>query len=129
MLPGQCASKKKGSPRVSGRDNNRAGETRDNRPDPLPHAGLSISERLPVEEVHRKKKEEFKRIQNETDRPTGSVFMWRSAKIGLSVAIAGWLIIMGISYFATKIFLIPLAIILGLAIIPIFITSGYTHRA
>jgi hypothetical protein len=56
-------------------------------------------------------------------------FIWRNATIGLSIAIAAWLTIMGVSFLATRVFLIPLAIILGLAIVPIFITSGYTHDA
>jgi hypothetical protein len=61
--------------------------------------------------------------------PMASAFIWRNAVIGLIGAIATWLIIMGFSFFATKIFIIPLAIILGLAVIPISIASGYTHRA
>jgi hypothetical protein len=59
----------------------------------------------------------------------GPVFIWRNATIGSIISVAAWLIIMGISFLATKVFLIPLAIILGLAIVPIIITSGYTHHA
>jgi hypothetical protein len=57
-----------------------------------------------------------------------SDFTFRNAVIGTSVAVAVWFIIMGISFLATRSFLVPLAVILEFVIIPIFITSGYTSR-
>jgi uncharacterized protein YidB (DUF937 family) len=57
-----------------------------------------------------------------------AAFVPRNAIIGVSIAAAAWCIIVGISFFTTSRFLTPLAIILGLGILPVAITSGYSSR-
>jgi hypothetical protein len=73
---------------------------------------------------HARKLKKASKAANSTHSP----FVLRNAIIGLGAATVVWCIIVGASFFATRTFLTPLAIILALAIIPIAITTGYTSR-
>jgi ABC-type protease/lipase transport system fused ATPase/permease subunit len=68
-----------------------------------------------------------KGVKTKNSKP--SPFVLRNAIIGMGAATAVWGIIVIASFLATREFLAPLAIILGLAVIPIAITTGYTARS